>query len=74
MSNDELALLLLNGLGKYGKDKFYPLLEQYEFLSNIGSSSLPNLRYIVLLYPNTKFKNIEDKITAEEMQNLVNLQ
>lgn len=62
MSNDELALILLNGLGKYGHEKFYPLLEDYNFLSNIGKNTIPNLRLLSLLYPKTSFKNIETPI------------
>ena len=56
MSSDELGLLLYNSLGRYGKEKLYPLIEKYEFLSNIDSRVLEDAEYIYLLFPNTNFK------------------
>lgn len=35
MSDDEAALLYLNGLSKYGNEKFKPLIERYGLLKNV---------------------------------------
>lgn len=59
MTSDELGLLLFNGLGKIGNRKTYPLLEQYDFLSNLDTRLLPHPHSIVQLYPKTKFKYLE---------------
>lgn len=59
MTSDELGLLLFNGLGKIGNRKTYPLLEQYNFLSNLDIRLLPHPHLIVQLYPKTEFKYLE---------------
>ena len=59
MTSDELGLILFNGLGKIAKEKTYPLLEQYNFLSNLDTRLLPHPHSIVQLYPKTKFKYLK---------------
>jgi hypothetical protein len=56
MTSDELGLLLFNGLGKIGNRKAFPLLESYDFLSNLDTRVLPYPGLIIRLYPKTNFK------------------
>ncbi len=39
LSGSELLLLFYNGLSKYGRDKFYPLIVQYAFLEHLNKKS-----------------------------------
>jgi len=59
MTNDELGLLFFNGLSKIGNPKFFPLLEEYNFLSNLDIRSLPYTNFMIQLYPQTKFKYLK---------------
>lgn len=59
MTSDELGLILYNGLGKYGREKLYPLLENYKFLENIDERVLAHPHEIARLYPDTKFRFLE---------------
>lgn len=40
LSNDELFLLFYNGISDYGKQKFKPLIEEFNLLKNISSGVL----------------------------------
>lgn len=56
MTSDELGLLLFNGISKIGINKSYPLLEKYDFLSNLDTRVLPYPALLTKLYPQTHFK------------------
>jgi hypothetical protein len=55
MTSDELGLIFYNGIGKYGNEKLFPLLEKYAFLSNIDKRVLIFSDYLIKLYPRTNF-------------------
>jgi len=59
MTSDELGLILFNGLGKIAHRKTYPLLEDYNFLSNLDTRLLPYPKLIIKLYPKTEFKYLK---------------
>ncbi|NVK09437.1 MAG: hypothetical protein HWD89_10305 [Tenacibaculum sp.] len=46
LSSYELALLFYNCLGEYGREKFYPLIEDFDFLKNIDRDLLINQDHI----------------------------
>ncbi len=56
MGNDELYIAFYNGLSKYGIERFYPMLDQYQFFENIGSKGKIFDEHTKLFYKNTKFK------------------
>lgn len=51
LSSHELLLLFYNGIAKYGKENFKPLIEEYHFLKNMAPDSLIKKEHI-------KFYNI----------------
>lgn len=61
MSNDELYIAFYNGLSEYGREKFFPLLNEYQFFENIGSKSEIFDVHAKLFYTNTKFKFLSDR-------------
>ena len=45
LSSYELAILFYNGLGKFGKDKFKPMIEEFSFLKNIDDNLILNIEH-----------------------------
>ncbi|HET6225267.1 MAG TPA: putative phage abortive infection protein [Bacteroidia bacterium] len=60
MSDDELYLTFYNGISKYGKTKFLPLLEEYQFLENVRKRGPIFEIHCLQFYPKTKFKFFSD--------------
>ncbi len=58
MSDNELFISFYNGISKYGKDKFLPLMDEYGFLENIKSRSTLFDKHKITFYPKTVFKNM----------------
>lgn len=57
MSSDELYLCFYDGISKYGRKKFYPLLIKYSVLENMNDFDSITEVHKRLFYPNIKFKN-----------------
>jgi hypothetical protein len=55
MSADELALIFFNGLGKYG-EKFHYFIEKYNFLENVDTNVIEDLKFYAWYYPKSKFR------------------
>ena len=60
LSSYELSLLFYNGLGKYGKEKFKPLIERYSLLKNIDESLLVSIEH-KLYYDSSAFASSKDR-------------
>ena len=58
LSGSELLLLFYNGLSKYGRDKFYPLIVQYAFLEHLNKSQLLDPKHGGL-YPEAAYHDEE---------------
>jgi hypothetical protein len=58
LSGSELLLLFYNGLSKYGRDKFYPLIVRYAFLEHLSKSQLLDPKH-ESLYPETAYHDEE---------------
>lgn len=48
LSDDELVWLFYNGLSRYGRDKFKPLIEKYALLKNLDQDRITNSNHIDL--------------------------
>lgn len=69
LSNSELALLLINGLSRYGSQKLLPLLIKYEFMEPLHIKKIDNkyLRKLTLLcIEQTSLFNKRDKLSFEK--------
>lgn len=57
MGDDELYVTLYNGIGRFGRVKFQPLLDQYHFFENIRSRGKIFDLTAKQFYPKTNFKH-----------------
>lgn len=57
MGDDELYVTFYNGIGRFGRLKFQPLLDQYQFLENIRSRGKIFDLTAKQFYPKTNFKH-----------------
>jgi len=61
LSSYELSLIFYNGLGRYGKDYFRPLIEKYSFLKNVDDTLLLKMQhkseYKKLAFASSKERN-----------------
>lgn len=46
LSSYELSILFYNGLGDYGNEKFFPLIEEFDFLKNLDRDLLINKAHL----------------------------
>lgn len=56
MSDDELYLTFYNGIAEYGRKKFFPLLDEYQFFENIRSRGNIFDLHAKQFYPKTRLK------------------
>jgi hypothetical protein len=59
LTDGELYLIFYNGIGRYGREKFLPLLDDYSFFENIKSRGPIFEYHFELFYPKTYAKFIK---------------
>jgi len=56
MSDNELYVAFYNGISEYGKKRFLPMLDSYQFFENIRSRGVMFDKHKEIFYPSTAFK------------------
>lgn len=60
LTDAELHCTFYNGISRFGREKFKPLLDKYSFLENIKPKGLIFIRHFSVFYPNT-YNNFRNK-------------